>query len=106
MSQAVRRTPHTAGDQSSRLDHFHMGFVVDEMESRRFLSVYLPFSPAINLIPPFYHTHLIHFVSFHFLRPCDSASCVGGRKRFYSKTFNKGASSHLIPEPDPVWDSS
>ena len=31
----------------------------------RFFSGFLPFSPTTNFIPPFLHTHLIHFVSFH-----------------------------------------
>ena len=31
----------------------------------RGFSRFLPFSPTTNFIPPFLHTHLIHFVSFH-----------------------------------------
>ena len=41
----------------------------------RFSSEFLPFSPTTNFIPPFLHTHLIHFVS------CDSESSVLGRHR-------------------------
>ena len=74
----------------------------------RFTSGFLPFSPATNYIPSFLHTHLIHFVSFHSIRSFDNASGVVGRHPCYSQTFNKGASSHLIPRPGPgpVSDSS
>ena len=30
-----------------------------------FFAGFLPFPPTTNFIPPFLHTHLIHFVSFH-----------------------------------------
>ena len=46
---------------------------------------------------PFLHTHLIHFVSFHFICPCDGATGVVGQHSCYSQTFNKWASSHLRP---------
>ena len=49
------------------------------------------------------HTHLINFVSFHFIRLCDGASGVVGRQPYYSQTFNKGASSHLIPTGVQKW---
>ena len=31
----------------------------------RFFSGFLPFSPITNFIPPFLHSHFIHFVSFY-----------------------------------------
>ena len=65
-----------------------------------------PFSPTTNFIPPFLHTHLIHFVSFHFISPCEGASGVVGRHPCYSQTYDIGASSHLIPRPDLVLDTS
>ena len=39
-----------------------------------FLRGFLPFSPTTNFIPPFFYTHLIHFVSFHSIRPCDGVT--------------------------------
>ena len=70
----------------------------------RFFTGFLPFSPTTNLIPPFLHPHLIYFVTFH--RPCDGASGVVARYPCYSRTYNMGASSHLIPRPDLVLDTS
>ena len=46
----------------------------------------------------------IHFVSF--ISPCDGASGVVGRHPCYSLTYNIGASSHLIPWPGLVLDTS
>ena len=45
---------------------------------------------------------LISSNSFHFIRPCDGATGVVGRHPCYSRTYNMGASSHLIPRPDLV----
>ena len=53
----------------------------------RFFLEFLPFSPATNFIPPFLHTHLIHFLLFHYIRPCDSASGLDGRHPCYSQTY-------------------
>ena len=55
-----------------------------------------------NFIPPFLPTHLIHFASFNLIRLYESASGMVSRHPCNLKTFNKGASSHLIPRPDPV----
>ena len=49
---------------------------------------------------------LIASISFHFIRPCDGASGVVGRHSCYPRTYNIGASSHLIPRPDLVLDTS
>ena len=49
---------------------------------------------------------LISSISFHFIRPCDGASGVVGRHPCYSRIYNIGASSHLIPRPDLVLDTS
>ena len=55
----------------------------------------------------FHHfSTLISSSSFPFIRPCDGASGVVGRHPCYSRTYNKGASSHLIPRPDLVLDTS
>ena len=43
----------------------HVGFVVDETGLGRIFSGFLPFSHTTIYIPPFPHTHLIHFVSIH-----------------------------------------
>ena len=55
----------------------------------------------------FHHfTTLISSISFHFIRPCDGASGVVGRHPCYSRTYNIGASSNLIPRPDLALDTS
>ena len=55
----------------------------------RFFSGFLPFAPTTDFIPPFLHTHLIHFVSFHFIRPCNGASGVVPASLLFAD-FNKG----------------
>ena len=50
------------------------------------------------------HTHLIHFVSFHFNCSCDDTSGVVGWYPCYSQTFSIGASLHFIPGSEPVSD--
>ena len=55
-------------------------------------------------LPPisFHHfSTLISSISFHFISPCDGASGVVDRHSCYSRTYNIGASSHLIPRPRP-----
>ena len=55
----------------------------------------------------FHHfSTLISSISFHFISPCDGASGVVSRHRCYSRTYNIGASSHIIPRPDLVLDTS
>ena len=55
----------------------------------------------------FHHfSTLISCISFHFISPCDGASGMVGRHPCYSRTYNIGASSHLIPRPDLVLDTS
>ena len=55
----------------------------------------------------FHHfSPLISSISFHFISPCDGASGVVGRHPCYSRTYNLGASSLLIPRPDLVLDTS
>ena len=49
---------------------------------------------------------LISSISFHFIHPCDGASGVFGWHPCYSRTYTIGASSHLIPWPDLVLDTS
>ena len=53
-----------------------------------------------------HYSTLISSISFHFIRPCDGVSGVVGRHPCYSRTYNLGASSHLIPRPDLVLDTS
>ena len=38
---------------------------------------FLQFFPATNFIPLFSHTHLIHIVLFHFIRPCEMGGSPG-----------------------------
>ena len=65
MAQAVRRSPPTAGVPSSHLGHSMWVSWWTKQGLGRFFSGFLPLSPTTNFIPPFLHTHLIHFVSFH-----------------------------------------
>ena len=91
VAQAVKRSPPTAGVASSRLGPPTWVSWWTKRGLGRFFTGFLPFSPTTNFIPPFLHTHLIHFVSF--IRPCDGASGVVGRHPCYSRTYNVGASS-------------
>ena len=65
MAQAVRRSPPTAGIPSSRLGHSMWVSWWTKRGLGRFFAGFLPFSSTKNFIPPYLHTHLIHFVSFH-----------------------------------------
>ena len=65
VAQAVRRSPPTPGVPSSRLGTSMWVSWWPKRGLGRFFSGFLPFSPTTNFIPPFLHTHLIHFVSFH-----------------------------------------
>ena len=65
MAQAVRRSPPTAGVPGSRLGHSMWVSWWTKRGLGRFFTGFLPFSPTTNFIPPFLHTHLIHFVPFH-----------------------------------------
>ena len=73
--------------------------------------VWVGFSRGFSRFPlpqiSFHHfSILISSISFHFNSPCDGASGVVGRHPCYSLTYNIGASSHLIPRPDLVLDTS
>ena len=62
--------------------------------------VWVGFSRVTPLFPyhKFHSTISPHSsISFNFIRPCDGASGVVGRHPCYSRTYNFGASSHLIP---------
>ena len=61
MAQAVRRSPSTAGVPSSRLGHSMWVSWWTKRGMGRFFTGFLPFSPTTKFIPPFLHTHLIHF---------------------------------------------
>ena len=64
MAQAVRRSPPTAGVPSSRLGLSMWFSWWTKRGLGRVFTGFLPFSPTTNFIPPFLHTHLIHFVHF------------------------------------------
>ena len=65
---------------------------------------------GVSLVFPYHKFHSTIFPhsshSFCFIRPCDGASGVIWRHPCYSQTLNKGASSHLIPRPGSVSDTS
>ena len=67
--------------------------------------VWVGFSRGFSRFPlPQISSHhlsiLISSISFHFISPYDGASGVVGRHPCYSRTYNIGASSHLIPRPE------
>ena len=68
MAQAVIRSPHTAGVPNSRPGHSMWVSWWTKWNLGRFFLGFLPFSPITNFIPPFLHTYLIRFVSFHQLQ--------------------------------------
>ena len=73
----------------------------------RFFSRFVPFSSYHKFnSTPYLHSLLIHFLSFHFISLCDCATGVDGRHPCHSLTFNKGASSYLIPRPGTMSDTS
>ena len=49
-----------------------------------------------------YFSTLMSSISFNFISPCDGATGLVVRHPCYSRTYNIGASSHLIPRPDLV----
>ena len=65
--------------------------VQTERSLGKFFSVFLQFSPATNFIPQFLHTHLIHFVSFHFIHNCEFAPGLAGRHPCFSRDLNHGS---------------
>ena len=65
VAQAVSLLPPTAGVPSSRLGPSMWVSWWTKRGQGTFFSGFLPFSPTTNFIPPFLHTHLIHFASFH-----------------------------------------
>ena len=57
--------------------------------------------PTTNFIPPFLHTHLIHFVSFHFISSCD-----GRPASLLFTDFQYTGFIAFIPRPGHVSDNS
>ena len=70
MAQAVRCSPPTAGVPRLSLGHS----MWTKRGLGRFFSGFLPFSPTTNFIPPFLHTHLIHFISLALVMVCQAWS--------------------------------
>ena len=64
VAQAVRRSPPTARVPISRLGPSMWVSWWTKLDLGRFFAGFLPFSPTTNFIPPFLHTHLIHFGPF------------------------------------------
>ena len=67
MAHEVSCSPPNAGVQSSRLGYSMWVFWWMNWSLGRCFS----FFRVTNCIPPFLHTHLIQFVSFHFINPCE-----------------------------------
>ena len=72
--------------------------------------VWVGFSRSFSHFPlpqiSFHHfSILISSILFHFISPCDGASGIG-RHPCHWLTYNIGASSHIIPRPDLVLDTS
>ena len=98
VAQAVRRSPPTAGVPSSCLGPSMWVSWWTKRGLGRFFKGFSRFPlPKIS----FHHfSTLISSISFHFIRPYDGATGMVGRHPCYSRTYNMGASSHLIPRPD------
>ena len=98
------RSPPTSGVPSSRLGPSMWVSWWTKRGLGRFFTGFSRFPiPQIS----FHHfSTLISSISFHFICPCDGASGVVGRHPCYSQTYNVGASSHLIPRPDLLLDTS
>ena len=97
-AQAVRHSPPTARVLSSYLGCSMWVSWWMKWSLGRFFLGFCQFSPAINIVPPFLHTH---FFPFHFNHLCDDMSGMVSQHLCQSQTFNKGASSHLILRPGP-----
>ena len=63
VTQAVRRSPPTAGVPSSRLGPSMWVSWWTKWGLGRFFTGFPPFSPTTNFIPPFLHTHPFRFIS-------------------------------------------
>ena len=104
VAQAVKRSPPTAGVPSLHVDHYMWVSWWTKRDLARFFSGFLQF------LPPQISFHnfptLISSILFHFIRPCDGASGMVGRHPCYSRIYNIGASSRLIPRPDLMLDMS
>ena len=82
VAQAVGCWPPTVGVPSSRLGRSIWFSWWKKRGLGRIFSGFLPFSPTTNFIPPFLHTHIIHFIS-----PRDSETDVADRHPCYSLTI-------------------
>ena len=65
VEQAVSRSLLSARVPSSRLGPSMWVSWWTKRGLGSFFAGFLPFYPTTNFIPPFLHTHLIHFVPFH-----------------------------------------
>ena len=95
----------TCTHQCGRVIYTHMPSFSGQNE------VWVGFSLGFSRFPlpqiSFHHfSTLLSSISFHFISPRDCASGVVGQHPCYSQTYNIGASSHLIPRPDLVLDTS
>ena len=86
----VRSSSPTAGVLSLHLGNSMWVSWWTKLSLGRCFSGFSPFSPAINFIPPFLHNHLIHFILFNLISPCDAVSGGVGRQPCYSQTLNIG----------------
>ena len=98
--------PPLGSRTTSRLGHSMWVSWWKKRSLGRFFSGLLPFSLPTNFVPPFLDTHLVHFVSFHYICAYDGASGVVARHPSYSQIFNKGASSRVILCPGPFLHTS
>ena len=95
MAQVIRRSLSPLGPLVRFSDNPY-GFRGGQSRIWVFFSGFLLFSSVTNFFPPFLYTHLIHFVSFHFIHPCDGASGVIGRHPSHSQV------PHRISSLDPA----
>ena len=97
MVQVVSHSPSHHLSPEFAFQSLRVGFMVDNLESGWvFLRV-----PSIFHFHKF-HSTLISFILFNFICHCDGASGIIGQHPWYSQTFNKGASSRLLPRTGPM----
>ena len=100
VAQEIRSSPSTAGVPSSRLGHSMWVLWWTRLSLGTFFSAFLPVSIATNLIPPFTHTHLIHFISVWW------CVRVGLKASLLFTDLQERALSHLISRSGSVSDMS
>ena len=103
MAKAVRSSFPTAGVPSSLLDHSMWVSWKSKLRLDRFFSGVSPVFPTTNFIPPFLHTHLIHFVDFVSSVPVLVRQAWSVGRLTTHRPSIKGLHHISSLDPAPVW---